>query len=72
MLSNLPQDEELLRADLSIAENSLDATRQAIANNRVSQEEEKLILAAALSRYAEALLRFSRLVLDGEVPADLR
>ena len=72
MLSNLPQDEELLRADLSIAENSLDATRQAIANNRVSHEEGKLILAAALSRYAVALLRFSRLVLDGEVPADLR
>jgi hypothetical protein len=72
VLSSLPQDEELLRADLSIAENSLDATRQAIANNRVSQEEGKLILAAALSRYAVALLRFSRLVLDGEVPADLR
>ena len=60
MLSNLPQDEELLRADLSIAENSLYATRQAIANNRMSHEEGKSILAAALSRYATAIRRFSR------------
>jgi hypothetical protein len=68
---NLPQHEELLRADLRIAENSLDATRQAIANNQMTNEEGKVILAAALSRYAAALLRFSRLVLDGEVPPDL-
>jgi hypothetical protein len=68
---NLPQHEELLRADLRIAENSLDATREAIANNQMTNEEGDLILAAALSRYAAALLRFSRLVLDGEVPPDL-
>jgi hypothetical protein len=68
----LPQHEELLRADLRTAENSLDATREAIANNQTADEEGKLILAAALSRYAAALLRFSRLVLDGEVPPDLR
>lgn len=71
-LPDLPQHEELLRADLLTAENSLDATREAIANNQTTIEEGKLILAAALSRYAAALLRFSRLVLDGEVPADLR
>ena len=69
---NLPQHEELLRADLRIAENSLDATRQAIADNQTTDEEGKLILAAALGGYATALRRFSRLVLDGEVPADLR
>jgi hypothetical protein len=67
----LPKHEELLRTDLRIAENSLDATREAIAKNEVANEEGKLILAAALSRYAAALLRFSRLVLDGEVPPDL-
>ena len=43
----LPQHEELLRADLLIAENSLDATRQAIASNQMTNEEGKLILAAA-------------------------
>jgi hypothetical protein len=69
-LPDLPH-EELLRADLLIAENSFDATRQAIADNEVADEEGKLILAAALSRYATALLLFSRLVLDGEVPPDL-
>jgi hypothetical protein len=53
-------------------ENSLDAARAAIANNKVTKEEEKLIYAAAQSRYTTALRRFSRLVLDGEVPADLR
>lgn len=69
---HLPQHEEVLRADLLIAENSLDATRQAIANNQMTDEEGNLILAAALSRYATALLRFSRLVLDGEIPPDLQ
>ena len=65
-----PPNEELLRADLMTAESSLDAARAAIANNQVTNEEGKLILAAALSRYVAALLRFSRLVVDGEVPPD--
>jgi hypothetical protein len=67
-----PPNEELLRADLMTAENSLDAARAAIANNQVTNEEGKLIYAAALSRYVAALLRFSRLVVDGEVPPDLQ
>jgi hypothetical protein len=65
-------DEELLRADLLTARNSLDAVREAIASNQVTKGEAKLIYAAAHSRYATALRRFSRLVMDGEVPADLR
>jgi hypothetical protein len=67
-----PPNEELLRADVLTAENSLDAARAAIANNQVTKEEGKLIHAAALGRYAAALLRFSRLVVDGEVPPDLQ
>jgi hypothetical protein len=45
---------------------------KAIASNQVTKGEAKLIYAAAHSRYATALRRFSRLVMDGEVPADLR
>ena len=67
-----PPNEELLRADLQAARNSLDAARDAIANNQVTKEEGKLIHAAAQSRYATALRRFSKLVLDGELPPELR
>jgi hypothetical protein len=67
-----PPNEELLRVDLLTATKSLDAARAAIAKNQVTKEEGKLIYAAAHSRYATALRRFSRLVLDGEVPPDLQ
>jgi hypothetical protein len=71
MIPNLPHLPELLRADVLTAKNSLDSASEAIANNQ-TEEDLKQIHAAALSRYATALQRFSKLVLDGEVPPDLR
>jgi hypothetical protein len=67
-----PPNEELLRADLQAGRNSLDAARDAIANNQVTKDEGKLIQAAAQSRYATAFRRFSKLVLDAEFPAELQ
>lgn len=67
-----PPNEEILRADLLAASNSLDAARDAIANNQATKEEGKLIHAAELSRYATALRRFSRLVIDAQFAPDLR
>jgi hypothetical protein len=68
---NLPI-EELLRADLLTASNSLDTVRDAIASNQVTKEEGRLIRAAALKRYASALQRFSGFVVEGKAPPDLR
>jgi len=68
---NLPI-EELLRADLLTASNSLDAVRDAIAGNQLTKEEGRLIRAAAIKRYATALGRFSSWVTDGKAPPDLR
>ena len=67
---NLPI-EELLRADVLNARESLDDAREAIASHQLTKEEGKLIPAAALSRYATALGRFSGLVVYGKVPPDL-
>jgi hypothetical protein len=64
--------EELLRADLVTARSFLDAVCEAIANNQLTKEERKLIHAAARSRYAIALRRFSSWVVDGKAPPDLR
>jgi len=66
----MPPTDELLRADLLKARNSLDAAREAIASNQLTNEEGRLIHAAALRRYATALRRFSDLVVYGEVPSD--
>jgi hypothetical protein len=49
----------------------LDAVCEAIACNQVTKEERKLIHAAARSQYANALRRFSNLVVYGRVPPDL-
>jgi hypothetical protein len=68
----LPRIPELLRSDVLAAKNSLDAADKAIANKAVTEETGKLARAIALSQYATALRRFSRLVLHGEVPPDLR
>jgi hypothetical protein len=70
LMPHRPLTEELLRADLLAASKSLDAAREAIAANQLTKEEEKLIHAAARSRYATALRRFSDLVVDGKVPPD--
>lgn len=67
-----PPNEELLPADLLAASNSLDAARDAIANNQLTKAEGKLIHAAALRRSATALRRFSKLVIDDQFAPDLR
>jgi hypothetical protein len=58
-------DEELLRADLFAAQQSMDAVRDAIASNQVTKDEAALIYKGALNRYASALRRFSALVVHG-------
>ena len=64
--------EDLLRTDMLAAKNSLDAAREAIKDQQLTYKEGKLLFAAAFTRYATALRRFSGLVVDGKVPPDLQ
>jgi hypothetical protein len=70
MALQLP-DEELLRADLLAARKSLDAARDAIANNQVTKNEGQMLCAVACTRYAAALQRFMSLVV-AETAQDLQ
>ena len=63
-------DEELLRADVLAAQKSLDAARDALADNLVTKDEAALLYRCAFQRYARALRRFSALVVHGELPKD--
>ncbi len=64
--------EDLLRAQVIAAQESLDAARDLIQNDLVTEEEGKRLYQAAFRRYAYALRRFSGFVFDGVVPEDLR
>jgi hypothetical protein len=60
-------DEELLRADLRAASESLEVARANLWNDQITHGEAQLLYSGALSRSAVALRRFSALTLDGTV-----
>lgn len=60
--------EPILRARLLDAQQQLSAIRAAIAAKEVTRWEQDYIYQTALSRYSQALRRFSDLVVNGQQP----
>lgn len=64
--------EELLRADVVAAQKMVEAVRDAVATNEVTQEEARRLQKVAQRRQVAAMQRFSAFVVDGVVPEDLQ